>query len=115
MALLATVARWMLISRVPGWSVLASARPFLRIAPITAVSTIIGVATLELLGARAWAGPLVAVVAAVVALAVYVGLLRLLASHVIRTALAILPVPQRYATRIGRVLGVGRAPAAGPL
>lgn len=114
-ALIATVARWVLVSRLQGWSFVASARPFLRIAPITAVSTIVGVATLRLLDARAWAGLLVGAVAAVVALAVYVGLLRLLAGHVIRTALGILPVPQRYAARIGRVLGMGRAPAAGPL
>lgn len=111
-ALLATVARWMLISRLQGWSVGMSARPFLRIAPITAASTLAGTATLALLPGRPWAGP---VVAAAVALVVYVGLLRLLASQVIRSALGVLPVPQRYAVRIGRLLGVGRRPAPGPL
>src|SRR4051812_18702880 len=41
-ALLATIARWVLISRLQGWSVAQSARPFLRIAPIALASMIAG-------------------------------------------------------------------------
>ncbi|MEW1954770.1 lipopolysaccharide biosynthesis protein [Terrabacter sp. NPDC080008] len=111
-ALLATIARWLLISRLHGWTVAESARPFLRIAPVTVLSSLVGAATLAFLPGRPWAASLVA---AAVTLVVYVCLLRLMASHVIRTALGVLPVPQRYAARIGRLLGVGRVTATDPL
>lgn len=107
-ALLATLARWVLISRLHGWGLRASARPFLGIAPITAVSTIVGLAVPGLLPDRSLLG---VVLAAAVALVVYAALLRLLASHVITAALGVLPVPERYASRLGRLFGLGCAPA----
>lgn len=110
-ALLATVARWVLISKLQGWAVIVSARPFLRLAPITAVSTAVGVAVLAAVPGRPWAG---LVLSTAVTLVVYVGLLRLLARHVISAALGILPVPDRYAARLGRFFRLGRAPAAPP-
>jgi hypothetical protein len=48
-------------------------------------------------------------VAGVVTIVVYVLLLRLLARRIINDALGILPVPDRYAARAGRLLGLGRA------
>jgi hypothetical protein len=102
-ALLATVARWLLVSRLLGWGFRAVARPFFSVAPITAVSMVLGGVTLDALPGR----PLAAmVVAGVVTVAVYVLLLRLLARRIINDALGILPVPDRYAAWGRRLLGL---------
>lgn len=100
-ALLATVARWLLVSKLRGWSVWMSARPFLTIAPITVVSTATGMATLGSLPGSTLPGLLLATG---VTLVVYVALLRLLASHVVSAALGILPVPEKYAAWLARLL-----------
>ena len=105
-AFLATIARWLLVSRTLGWGLLEVARPFFSVAPITAVSMVLGGVSLEALPGRPVAGMLVA---GVVTIVVYVLLLRLLARRIINDALGILPVPDRYAARAGRLLGLGRA------
>jgi O-antigen/teichoic acid export membrane protein len=102
-ALLATVARWILVSRVRGWRSREVAGPFFRVAPITVVSMVIGAIALDALPGRPLAGMLVA---GVVTLAVYGLLLRLLARGIIRDALGILPVPDKYVARVARLLGV---------
>ncbi len=108
-ALVATVARWLLIARLFGWNVSVSARPFLGIAPITVASTAVGVAVLGAVPSHSWAG---LILSAAITLVVYVCLLRLLARQVVSAALGLLPVPERYAARLGRLFGLGRAPAA---
>jgi hypothetical protein len=105
-ACLATVARWFLVSRMLGWGLREVARPFFSVAPITAVSMVVGAVTLQALPGRPLTGMFVAGVVTVV---VYVVLLRWLAHGIIRDALGILPVPDRYAARAGRLLGLGQA------
>jgi O-antigen/teichoic acid export membrane protein len=107
-ALLATVARWLLVSRILGWGLREVARPFFTVAPITVVSMIIGAMALDALPGRPLVGVLVAGAVTVV---VYMVLLRLLARRIISDALGILPVPDRYAARAGRLLGLGPARA----
>jgi O-antigen/teichoic acid export membrane protein len=102
-ALLATVARWLLVSRTLGWGFGEVARPFFRVAPITALSMVAGGVALEALADRPLAGMLVA---GVVTVGVYGVLLRLLARGIVSDALGILPVPDRYAARVGRLLGL---------
>ena len=102
-AFLATVARWLLVSRMLGWGFRDVARPFFSVAPITAVSMVVGAVALEALPGRPLAGMLVAGVATGV---LYVVLLRLLARGIIGDALGILPVPDRYVALVGRLLGV---------
>jgi O-antigen/teichoic acid export membrane protein len=105
-ALLATVARWLLVSRLLGWGFREVARPFFSVAPITAVSMVLGGITLDALPGR----PLASMVAAgVVTVAAYVLLLRLLARRIINDALGILPVPDRYAAWGRRLLGLRAA------
>ena len=108
-AFLATVARWLLVSRVLGWGFLEVARPFFTVAPVTAISMGIGAITLHSLPGRPLAGMFLAGVVTVVA---YVVLLRLLARGIISDALGILPVPDRYVARAGRLLGLGRTRVA---
>jgi O-antigen/teichoic acid export membrane protein len=103
-AFLATVARWALVSRTLGWGFREVARPFFSVAPITAVSMIVGAIALDAFSGRPVAGMLAAGVATV---AVYILLLRVLAGGIIRDALSILPVPERYVVRAGRLLGLG--------
>ncbi|HVQ18877.1 MAG TPA: lipopolysaccharide biosynthesis protein [Actinomycetes bacterium] len=105
-AFLATVARWLLVSRMLGWSLREVAGPFFTVAPITAVSMVIGALALDALPGRPLAGMLVAGIVTVV---VYVLLLRLLARGIISDALGILPVPDKYVARAGRLLGLGPA------
>jgi O-antigen/teichoic acid export membrane protein len=105
-ALFATVARWVLVSRVLGWGFREVARPFFSVAPITSVSMVVGAVTLAALRGHTLAGMLVAGVATLV---VYAVLLRLLARGIIDDALGILPVPDHYAARAGRLLGLGPA------
>jgi O-antigen/teichoic acid export membrane protein len=108
-AFFATVARWILVSRMLGWGFREVARPFFSVAPITAVSMVVGALALHALPGRPLAGMAVAGTLTVV---VYVGLLRLLARGIIDDALSILPVPDRYVARAGRLLGLGHASAA---
>jgi hypothetical protein len=103
-AFLATVARWLVVSRVFGWGFREVARPFFTVAPITAVSLVLGAVALDALPGRPSAAMLGAGVLTVV---VYVMLLRLLARGIIVDALSILPVPDRFVARAGRLLGLG--------
>jgi O-antigen/teichoic acid export membrane protein len=106
-AFLATVARWVLVCRMLGWGYQEVARPFFSVAPVTAASMVIGVVTLESLPGQPVAGVLVA---GGVTVAAYLVLLRLLAPGIIYDALGVLPVPDKYVARAGRLLGL--APAA---
>ncbi len=103
-ALLATVARWLLLSRVLGWGFGEVARPFFTVAPITAVSMVTGAVVLS-----AFPGPPLAgmFVTGLVTVVVYVLLLRLLARGIIDNAFGILPLPDKYAARAGRLLRLG--------
>jgi O-antigen/teichoic acid export membrane protein len=102
-AFLATVARWLLVSRMLGWGFREVAGPFFSVAPITAVSMLLGAATLAAVPGR----PLVGMaLAGVVTVGAYVALLRVLAPRIINDALGILPVPERYAVRVGHLLGL---------
>jgi O-antigen/teichoic acid export membrane protein len=106
-AFLATVARWLLVSRTFGWDLRDVARPFFTVAPVTAVSMISGAAVLHALSAHSVVGMIVAGISTLV---VYAVMLRVLARGIITDALSILPVPDRYAARTARLLGL--APAA---
>jgi O-antigen/teichoic acid export membrane protein len=106
-AFLATVARWILVSRVLGWDTREVARPFFTVAPITALSMVTGAAAVHAFPGEALAGMLLACLVTVVT---YVVLLRVLARRVIDDALGILPLPDRYAVRAGRLLGIRSAP-----
>jgi O-antigen/teichoic acid export membrane protein len=108
-AFLATVARWILVSRLFGWSVRETSRPFFTVSAVAAVTVVVGIGVAQAVPGRPLVGM---VVAAGVTVAVYVLLLRLLAGRIIGDALGILPVPDRYAARLGRLLGLGPARAA---
>lgn len=110
-AFLATVARWLLVARLHGWSVSATARPLVRILPIAAASTVLGAAALAALQSQRW--PAV-VLSTALTLAVYLGLLRLLAHHVISDALGVVPAPDRYVTRLGRLFRLDPDSGPGP-
>jgi hypothetical protein len=99
-AFLATVARWLLVARLHGWSVSVTARPFVQILPIAAASTVLGAAALGALQSQRWPA---LVLSTALTLVVYVGLLRLLARHVISDALGVVPAPDRYVIRLGRL------------
>jgi hypothetical protein len=104
-AFLATVARWVLVSRVLGWGLGEVARPFFSVAPLAAVSMVSGAVVLHVAPGQ----PLAAMCAAgSVTVGVYVVLLRVLARGIVDDALGILPLPDRYAVRVGRLLGLGR-------
>jgi O-antigen/teichoic acid export membrane protein len=105
-AFLATLARWLLVSRVLGWSLRDVAWPFFQVAPITAVSVVLGAAALKVMQGPPWAGMLAAGLTTAL---VYVVLLRLLARRILIDALGILPVPHRYVVIAGRVLGISAA------
>jgi O-antigen/teichoic acid export membrane protein len=106
-AFVATIARWLLVSRMLGWTLSEVAQPFFSIAPITALSLVTGAFVIHVLASH----PLVGVaLAGVVTLLVYVVLLRVMARRIIDDALSILPVPDKYVLRVGRLLGAGPAP-----
>jgi O-antigen/teichoic acid export membrane protein len=102
-AVLATVARWVLVARLLGLPPRVVARPFFTILGPTAITVVLGgLLFRSLSGSHApW---VVLVVAGGATVIVYLVLLRLLAQKVIRDALGILPVPQRYADRVARLL-----------
>ena len=102
-AVLATVARWVLVARLLGLPQRVVARPFFTILGPTAITVVLGgLLFRSLSGSHApW---VVLVVAGGATVIVYLVLLRLLAQKVIRDALGILPVPQRYADRVARLL-----------
>jgi O-antigen/teichoic acid export membrane protein len=108
-AMLATVARWLLVSRLCGWGIRVVARPFFTVASVTAVTIVLGTVVLDALSGRTWVGLVVAAAATVVGYAV---LLRVASRGIIRDALSVLPVPDQYADRAVRLLRLGRAHAA---
>jgi O-antigen/teichoic acid export membrane protein len=106
----ATVARWLLVGRLLGLTARAVARPFLAVLVPTTATMVLGAFLLEALSPAA--GPyLVLAVTAAVTVAANVVLLRLLAGPIIRDALSILPVPDRYVGRLSTVLRLSVDPA----
>ncbi|HET7355124.1 MAG TPA: lipopolysaccharide biosynthesis protein [Nocardioidaceae bacterium] len=105
-AFLATVARWVLVSRMLGWDLRDVARPFFGVAPATAVSMVIGVIALKTVPGQPLGAILVAGVLTVVA---HLFLLRLAAPGIISDALGILPLPDEFAARTARLFGLPRA------
>ncbi|WP_270886151.1 lipopolysaccharide biosynthesis protein [Pedococcus sp. 5OH_020] len=104
-AVLATVARWLLVGRLLGLPTRAVAKPFVSILTPTVLTIVAGTVALD---AASGVGSTLTrlLVAGATTLLVNVLLLRLMAGHILRDALSILPVPERYARRVGRVLGL---------
>lgn len=101
-AIAATAARWVLVGRLLELPVRTMARPFLTVMVPTAAAMVLGSLTLGLVTPL---GPLTAlVISGLVTVVVDLVLLRLFAAGIIRDALGVLPVPQRYARQAGRWL-----------
>ena len=102
-AVLATVARWVLVARLLGVTVRAVARPFLTVLGPTTATMALGSVLLRAMAGLGW--PMTGlVVAAVATVVVNLVLMRLLAGAIVRNALGILPIPEKYASRVGRLL-----------
>jgi O-antigen/teichoic acid export membrane protein len=102
-AILATVARWLLVGRLLGVSARSVARPFLTVLVPTVVTIAVGAFVLDALsGIDAPIGRLA--VTTCVTLLVNLVLLRLTAARILRDALGILPVPERYVGAVGKAL-----------
>lgn len=110
-AALATIARWVLVARMVGLRVGTVARPF----AVVMVPTVLTLAA-GTLAFRAVVGVdpgLVGLlVVSVAILLVNLLLLRLLAAHVLRDAVDVLPVPNRWTERAARLLGLRPVDAA---
>lgn len=108
-AVLATMARWVLVARLLGLSARGVARPFATVMVPTLVTLGLGTVVFDALeGATGlWAN---LVVTTAVTVGANLALLRLLAAHVLRDGLGILPVPQRYADQARRLLRLRQAP-----
>jgi O-antigen/teichoic acid export membrane protein len=102
-ATLATVARWFLVGRLLGLSTRAVARPFVTVLLPTAVTAAVGTAVFHLLSGTAWPWLSVLLTAAVTVF-VHVVMLRLMAANIVRDAVGVVPVPERYADRVRRSL-----------
>jgi len=101
-AIAATGARWVLVGRILGLPVRTMARPFLTVMVPAAAAMVLGSLTLGLVTPL---GSLAALVlSGFVTVVVDVVLLRLLGAGIIRDAIGVLPVPQRYARQAGRWL-----------
>jgi O-antigen/teichoic acid export membrane protein len=110
-AFLATIARWVLVGRLLGLAVPAVARPFGTILVPTAVTMLLSTLMVDTLSpARSVVG---LVLVATVTLLVNLVLLRLLAARILTDALRILPVPERHANRVGRLLRLDTTRTAG--
>jgi O-antigen/teichoic acid export membrane protein len=107
-AFLATVARWLLVSRVLGMPTTTVARPFGTILVPTALTTVAGLLLLHVLEPLGWP-VLVAAVLTVVTLLLYVTLVRLLAVGILENVVRVAPVPERYAGTVRRVLRLDHA------
>jgi O-antigen/teichoic acid export membrane protein len=106
----ATFARWLLVGRLLGLSTRAVARPFLAVLVPTTATTVLGNLLLDALSHAG--GPYtVLAVTGVATLAVNILLLRLLAGTIIRDALGVLPVPERYVGRLSKMLRFDLTPA----
>jgi O-antigen/teichoic acid export membrane protein len=101
-AIAATGVRWVLLGRLLELPVRTMARPFLTVMVPTAAAMVLGSLTLGLVTPL---GPLTALVlSGFVTVVVDLVLLRLFAAGIIRDALGVLPLPQRYARQAGRWL-----------
>jgi protein-S-isoprenylcysteine O-methyltransferase Ste14 len=110
-AVAATVARWLLVSRMLALPVRAVARPFRIVLLSTAPAAVVGVLVVQGMSGAEW--PIATLVTSVGStLAVNLILTRLFAASVLRDALGILPVPPRHATRLHRLLRLDTAAAA---
>ncbi|MGN6751990.1 MAG: lipopolysaccharide biosynthesis protein [Intrasporangium sp.] len=103
-AFLATVARWLLVSRLLGWAVRDVARPFLTVSVPTVVTLVVGNIVMAVVPAPPVARLLLA---AVVTVVVDVLALRVVAVGVMRDALGLLPLPDVHAARVRRLLALG--------
>lgn len=110
-AVVATVVRWVLVSRLVGMRASAVARPFLTMLVPTVVTAMVGTVLLRSMSGLGSAAAAVAVAGAGT-LVVNLVLLRLLAARTIGDGLAILPLPERYARRVLRIVGLAHSPTA---
>ncbi len=107
-AALATVARWLLVARQLDLSPRTVARPFLILALPAAATMVVGALALRAVSGPA--APLPALVVTGAATVVtYLLLLRMVAGAVIGDALGVMPVPARYAEKVGRLLRLTQA------
>jgi O-antigen/teichoic acid export membrane protein len=110
-AVLATVARWVLVGRLLGLTARSVARPFATVLIPTAATLTLGTVLSHALSGTA--SPVVMLVLTGVAtVVVNLFLLRLLAAGIMRDALSILPVPERYTRRIGGLLRLSSSEVA---
>lgn len=110
-AVLATSARWVLVGRLLGLTTQQVARPFLTVLAPTAVTTAVGMLVIHILLAtcRPWVA---LTVSALVTVVVNLVLLRLLAATIVRDAVGIVPMPDRYVGRVRRLLRLHEVGAA---
>jgi O-antigen/teichoic acid export membrane protein len=102
-AVLATVARWVLVGRIMTLAVRTVAGPFVTVMVPTALAMVLGTLVLHAVsGLDKQLAELA--VTGLATLVLNLLLLRLLAGRIVDDALGILPVPQRYTARIRRVL-----------
>jgi O-antigen/teichoic acid export membrane protein len=102
-ALAATAARWGLVAKLIGLRVRDVARPFLTVIVPSAATAVMGTMLLTAMTDVAW--PLAGLgTISIVVVVVNLVLLRLIAGQIILDALGILPLPDRYVRRVGRVL-----------
>jgi len=103
LALLATPARWVLVARIVGIPVRAVARPFGTVLVPSVIATGVGVLLYRVLSGTEGGWDVLAVT--VVATAAFdLVLLRLTAGSIMRDALGLLPVPERYVNWAARFL-----------
>ena len=103
MAVAATAARWVLVARLLHLTPRTVARPFVSMLPSTAAALLLGALAVSLVsGARwTWAG---LAAAAGATLATNLLVLRVLSARVMRDALSVVPLPDRYTRRLGWLL-----------
>ncbi|SES49861.1 Membrane protein involved in the export of O-antigen and teichoic acid [Pedococcus cremeus] len=99
----ATIARWVIVGRLLGLRTRVVARPFLTVLVPTTVTAAAGALVFRALEHASW--PWLAVLlTAAVTVVVNVVMLRLLAASIVRDAVGIVPVPERYVSRVRRIL-----------
>ena len=111
LALLATPARWVLVARIVGIPVRAVARPFGMVLVPSVIATGVGVLLYRMLSGTEGGWDALAVTA-VATTAFVLFLLRLTAGSILRDALGLLPVPERYVNRAVRFLRLRPVTAA---
>jgi O-antigen/teichoic acid export membrane protein len=102
-ATLATVARWILVSRLVGLTVGAIVRPFVAVLVPTVLTLAVGTLLFRAVAGVDWV--IVGLVGVgTVIVVVNLALLRLFAARILRNALDVLPLPERYSRRAERLL-----------